>query len=59
MKKKKFDDGSMGVKSLEAGCGHIIDARQVIYVHLFQDGKEIAIETRCPKCIEGLVDYKK
>ena len=58
--KKKIDDGTLGFTGkVGAGCGHMVDTRQLVYVHLFQDSKEIAVETRCPDCAEGLMEYKK
>ena len=57
---KKIEDGTLGFTGkVEAGCGHMVDTRQLVYVHMFQDGKEIAVETRCIKCAEGLLDYEK
>jgi len=39
----------MATAGYEAGCGHVIDARQVVYIH-YANG----VDTACQKCAEGL-----
>lgn len=40
-----------------AACGHRIDVRKLVFVHRFTKGVEVAVETSCGKCSEGLPDY--
>lgn len=40
-----------------AACGHRVDVRSLVFVHLFKAGIELRIETSCAKCAEGLPDY--
>ena len=57
---RKIEDGTLGFTGkVEAGCGHMVDTRQLVYVHLFQDKKEIAVETQCPACSKDLMEYMK
>ena len=42
----------MRTAAYEAGCGHVIDARQVVYIHHVN-----GVDTACPKCAEGLPDW--
>lgn len=42
---------------VEAGCGHKVDVRKLIYVHYIQNGHEISLQTCCPTCSTGLPGY--
>lgn len=40
-----------------AACGHRVDVRKLVFIHRFAKGIEVAVETSCEKCSEGLPDY--
>lgn len=50
---ERFEDHG----KVQADCGHAIDVRSLIYVHLFKEDVEVAVETSCEKCSADLPDY--
>ena len=48
------------IGKVKMACGHTIDVRQMVYVHLqTPSGKEIGVKTSCPDCAKDMVEYKK
>src|SRR5207302_1768757 len=39
------------------GCGHQVDVRQLVYVHLIREGREVAVVTECPACAKERETY--
>lgn len=42
---------------VRAACGHTVDVRSLTFVHRFDKGVEVAVETSCAKCSADLPDY--
>lgn len=42
---------------VEAGCGHRIDVRKLVFVHQMSKGREVGTDTMCPDCAAIFPNY--